>query len=406
MSILKLSWKYLKDKPLNTGLNVLLLALGLSIITVLLLVEEQFENKMNRDAAGIDMVIGAKGSPLQLVLSSVYHVDFPTGNIPLKEAQKVSRNRLIKNAIPMALGDNYEGFRIVGSNHDYLDLYRAELAAGSIWDKPFEVVIGNMVAKAKGFTVGDTFIGAHGIEAASHQHDQHPFKVVGILAPTNNVLDQLIITSVESVWYAHDDEIGQEKLNQYVNKTGFPESDKNRELTTVLIAYRNPMAAIQLPRMINGRTSLQAASPTFEITRLFELLGIGVTVIKGLALLIIFIAGLGIFIALYNSLKERKYDLALMRAIGAAKSQLFLLILMEGLVLTLLGAVGGLLLGHFFLFFIVITNEQGLFSGLDAVTFIVNEWWILIYALIVGIVASIIPAWNAYKEDIAGQLSK
>ena len=392
MSILKLSWKYLKDKPLNTGLNVLLLALGLSIITVLLLVEEQVENKMNRDAAGIDMVIGAKGSPLQLVLSSVYHVDFPTGNIPLKEAQKVSRNRLIKNAIPMALGDNYEGFRIVGSNHDYLDLYRAELAAGSIWGKPFEVVIGNMVAKAKGFTVGDTFIGAHGIEAASHQHDQHPFKVVGIL--------------VESVWYAHDDEIGQEKLNQFVNKTGFPESDKNRELTTVLIAYRNPMAAIQLPRMINGRTSLQAASPTFEITRLFELLGIGVTVIKGLALLIIFIAGLGIFIALYNSLKERKYDLALMRAIGVAKSQLFLLILMEGLVLTFLGAVGGLLLGHFFLFFIVITNEQGLFSGLDAVTFIVNEWWILIYALIVGIVASIIPAWNAYKEDIAGQLSK
>ncbi|MDO6439369.1 ABC transporter permease [Cyclobacterium sp. 1_MG-2023] len=406
MSIFKLSWKYLIDKPLNTGLNVLLLALGLSIITVLLLVEEQFESKMNRDATGIDMVIGAKGSPLQLVLSSVYHVDFPTGNIPLKEAQKVSRNRLIKNAIPMALGDNYEGYRIVGSNHDYLSLYQAELSAGSAWDKPFEVVLGSKVAKAKGFQVGDTFIGAHGIAAASHHHDQQPFQVVGILAPANNVLDQLIVTSVESVWYAHDDEIGPEKLDQEVNKIGFPEADQDRELTTVLIAYRNPMAAIQLPRMINSRTSLQAASPTFEITRLFELLGIGVTVIKGLALLIIFIAGLGIFIALYNSLKERKYDLAVMRAIGAGKSQLFLLILLEGLILTFLGAIGGLMLGHFFLFFIVITNEQGLVSGLNAVTFIGKEWWIIVYALIVGIVASIIPAWNAYKGDIAGQLSK
>lgn len=406
MSIFKLSWKYLIDKPLNTGLNVLLLALGLSIITVLLLVEEQFESKMNRDATGIDMVIGAKGSPLQLVLSSVYHVDFPTGNIPLKEAQKVSRNRLIKNAIPMALGDNYEGYRIVGSNHDYLSLYQAELSAGSAWNKPFEVVLGSKVAKAKGFQVGDTFIGAHGIEAASHHHDQQPFQVVGVLAPANNVLDQLIVTSVESVWYAHDDEIGPEKLDQEVNKTGFPEADQDRELTTVLIAYRNPMAAIQLPRMINSRTSLQAASPTFEITRLFELLGIGVTVIKGLALLIIFIAGLGIFIALYNSLKERKYDLAVMRAIGAGKSQLFLLILLEGLILTFLGAIGGLMLGHFFLFFIVITNEQGLVSGLNAVTFIDKEWWIIVYALIVGIVASIIPAWNAYKGDIAGQLSK
>lgn len=266
--------------------------------------------------------------------------------------------------------------------------------------------MGSKVAKAKGFQVGDTFIGAHGIEAASHHHDQQPFQVVGVLAPANNVLDQLIVTSVESVWYAHDDEIGPEKLDQEVNKTGFPEADQDRELTTVLIAYRNPMAAIQLPRMINSRTSLQAASPTFEITRLFELLGIGVTVIKGLALLIIFIAGLGIFIALYNSLKERKYDLAVMRAIGAGKSQLFLLILLEGLILTFLGAIGGLMLGHFFLFFIVITNEQGLVSGLNAVTFIDKEWWIIVYALIVGIVASIIPAWNAYKGDIAGQLSK
>ncbi|AEL23793.1 ABC transporter permease [Cyclobacterium marinum] len=406
MSVFKLSWKYLIDRPLNTILNVLLLALGLSIITVLLLVEEQFENKVNRDAAGIDMVIGAKGSPLQLVLSSVYHVDFPTGNIPLKEAQKVSRNRLIKNAIPMALGDNYEGFRIVGSNHDYLNIYQAELIDGKKWEKPFEVVVGSKVAKAKGFKVGDTFIGAHGIEAASHQHDQHAFQVVGILAPSNNVLDQLIVTSVESVWYAHDEEIGSEKLENQVNATGFPESDETRELTTVLIAYRSPMAAIQLPRMINGRTTLQAASPTFEMSRLFELLGIGVVVMKGLALLIIFIAGLGIFIALYNSMKERKYDLAVMRAIGAAKSQLFLLILSEGIILTFLGAIGGLILGHFFLLLIVITNEQGLVAGLNAITFTDKEWWVIVYALMVGVLASIIPAWNAYKEDIAGQLSK
>lgn len=154
MSIFKLSWKYLIDKPLNTGLNVLLLALGLSIITVLLLVEEQFESKMNRDATGIDMVIGAKGSPLQLVLSSVYHVDFPTGNIPLKEAQKVSRNRLIKNAIPMALGDNYEGYRIVGSNHDYLSLYQAELSAGSAWDKPLRWFWAVRWRKQRGFRWG------------------------------------------------------------------------------------------------------------------------------------------------------------------------------------------------------------------------------------------------------------
>ena len=350
MSIFKLSWKYLSDKPLSTGLNVLLLALGLSIITVLILVEDQFVNKMHRDAAGIDLVIGAKGSPLQLVLSSVYHVDFPTGNISIKEAQRVSKNRLIKSAIPMALGDNYAGFRIIGSNHDYLELYQAQMIAGKAWDKPFEVVLGSRIATEKGLKVGDEFIGAHGIEAESHQHDEHPYHVVGVLAPANSILDQLIITSVESVWYAHDDVNDPQKLEKSVSKTGFPETEEARELTTVLVEYRNPMAAIHLPRMVNSRSSLQAASPTFEITRLYELLGVGISVVKGLALLIIFIAGLGIFIALYNSLKERKYDLAVMRAIGAARSQLFVLILLEGIILTTLGALVGLCLGHFFLY--------------------------------------------------------
>jgi len=406
MSIFKLSWKYLMAKPLSTGLNILLLALGLSIITVLLLVENQFENKMSRDASGIDLVIGAKGSPLQLVLSSVYHIDFPTGNIPLDEARKVSRNRLIKKAIPMGLGDNFEGFRIVGSNHEYLELYNASFISGKAWTKPFEVVLGSKVAKEKGFKVGDTFVGSHGIASASHEHDEHPYVVVGILTPSHNVIDQLIVTSIESIWYSHDDTYDHEKLEQEVAKTGFPKTDEARDLTTVLVAYRNPIAAIQLPRMINSRSSLQAASPTFEISRLFELLGIGISLVQGLALVIIFIAGLGIFIALFNSLKERKYDLAVMRSIGAAKSQLFLLILLEGLILTFIGAVAGLFLGHLFLYLLVIVNEQSVISGLTAFVFVEKEWWILAYALLVGVLASIIPAWNAYRADIAAQLTK
>ena len=193
MNIFKLSWKYLMDKPLSTGLNILLLALGLSIITVLFLIEEQFENKMNKDASGIDLVIGAKGSPLQLVLSSVYHIDFPTGNIPLDEAKSVSRNRLIKKAIPMGLGDNFGGFRIVGSTHDYLELYDVSFNSGNAWNKPFEVVLGSRVAKEKGLKVGDTFVGSHGIASASHEHDEQAYLVVGVLAPSFNVIDQLIL---------------------------------------------------------------------------------------------------------------------------------------------------------------------------------------------------------------------
>ena len=418
MNLIKLSWKHLTFRPLSTGLNVFLLALGLAIITVLLLIQDQFEKKMNQDSAGIDLVVGAKGSPLQLILAGVYHIDFPTGNIPMDEAQKLSRNRLVKNIIPMALGDNYQGFRIVGTNHDYVSLYDASLESGELWQKPFEVVLGAEVAAKSAYNVGDEFLGSHGISIGSHEHDANRFKVVGVLNSKGNVLDRLILTSIESIWYTHDegeaektDTTGNHNqhvidLTKTVASKGFPKTTESRDLTTLLIQYRNPMAAIQLPRMINSGTSMQAASPSFETARLFELLGVGITLLQGLAVVIIGISGLGIFIALYNSLKERKYDLAILRAIGASRGQLLLLIFLEGIMLTLMGAVLGILLGHTFLSVIISQNEQGVVGALHPWIFLKQELWIVVYALSVGVLASIIPAFAAYQTSIAKQLTK
>ncbi len=406
MNMLKLSWKYLVAKPLNTGLNILLLALGLAIITVLILIQDQFENKMTRDAEGIDLVVGAKGSPLQLILSSVYHIDYPTGNIDMEEAQALSRNRLVKNIIPLGMGDNYEGYRIVGTNHDYLELYKAEIEKGEVWTKPFDVVLGYEVAVKLNLKVGDNFIGSHGIGSSSHEHDEHPYLVKGILAKRENVLDKLILTSIESVWYSHDEDHDHAKFEADVSTTGFPPSDEDREVTSLLVQYRNPMAAVQLPRYVNSRSSMQAASPSFEISRLFELLGVGVKLIQGLAFAIIIIAGLGIFIALFNSLKERKYDLAVMRTLGASSFQLFMHIVLEGIILTFLGALVGIAIGHLFLAVLVMQNEQGAISGLSAAVFLQEELWIIAYAVAVGFIASLIPAWTAYQTDIAKQLTK
>lgn len=406
MNMLKLSWKYLVAKPLNTGLNIILLALGLAIITVLILIQDQFEKKMTRDAEGIDLVVGAKGSPLQLILSSVYHIDFPTGNIDMQDAIALSKNRLIKNIIPLGLGDNYQGYRIVGTNYDYLELYNAKMGEGKIWEKPFDVVLGYEVASKLGLTVGDNFVGSHGIGSSSHEHDEHPYIVTGILAKQGNVLDKLVLTSIESVWYTHDEGHDHDKFEKSVSKSGFPETDEEREVTSLLVQYRNPMAAVQLPRYINSRSALQAASPAFEISRLFELLGVGVKLIQGLAVVIIVIAGLGIFIALFNSLKERKYDLAVMRTLGASRGQLFFHIVLEGVILTVLGALVGILMGHLFLALLVMQNEQGAVSGLTSAVFLQEEVWILVYAIMVGIIASLIPAWSAYQTDIAKQLSK
>lgn len=406
MNMLKLSWKYLVAKPLNTALNVLLLALGLAILTVLILVQDQFEEKMTRDARGIDLVVGAKGSPLQLILSSIYHIDFPTGNIPLEEAEGVSKNRLIENVIPLGLGDNYEGFRIVGTNYDYLELYQATFQEGKVWESPFDVVLGYDVAQKLQLKAGDSFVGSHGIGSSSHEHEEHPYRVNGILKKNGTVVDNLILTSIESVWYTHDEEHDLANMKKPVATSGFPEAGEGREITSLLVQYRSPMAAVQLPRFINSRSALQAASPAFEITRLFELLGVGITFIRGLAIVIIIIAGLSIFIALYNSLKERKYDLAIMRTIGASKTQVFFHIVFEGIILTSLGALAGIFIGHLFLYFLVISHEQGSLSGLSATLFLKEELWIVAYAVMIGIIAALLPAWQAYNTNITKQLTK
>lgn len=413
MNLFKLSWKYLIFNPLSTGLNVLLLAMGLAIITVLLLIQDQIQRKMTQDAAGIDLVVGAKGSPLQLILSSVYHIDFPTGNIALDEANKLTRNRLVKSIIPLALGDNFEGFRIVGTNHDYLKLYESELASGDLWQFPFEVVLGAEVAGKTGLKVGDQFEGSHGISVGSHAHEEHAFRVVGVLKSNGSVQDRLVLTSIETIWYTHDeadtvdsDHHASDLRNEKITVSGFPKTELPRELTSLLIRFRNPMAVIQLPRQINSGTSMQAASPSFEMLRLFELLGVGVSLLQGLAIVLIGISGLGIFIALYNSLKERKYDLAILRTMGASRIQLVVLIFLEGIMLTFMGAVLGVLFGHLFLWVLISQNDQGVVANLEAWIFLKEELWIVLYALGVGFTASLIPAWSAYQTSIAKQLTK
>jgi putative ABC transport system permease protein len=317
----------------------------------------------------------------------------------------------------------------LGTNHDYLDLYAVKFAAGKAWEKPFEVTLGAESAKILGLKLGDSFSGSHGISVGSHDHDQHAFTVTGILAPSGKVVDRLVLTSIESVWFTHDEEgdtepvasvveeetsltseetpeLGMDSHLQGVAARGFPITDQEREVTTLLVRYRNPMAAIQLPRMINSGTSMQAASPAFEMSRLFELLGVGISLLQGLAIALVVIAGLSIFIALYNSLKERKYDLAILRTLGASRLQLVTLVFLEGISLTTLGALLGIGFGHGFLALVVALTTQEVVSLVDSWIFLPEEGLIFAYALAVGVVASLIPAWSAYQTSIAKQLTK
>ena len=203
MNLVYLSFRSILFKPLSSLLSMLLFGFGLAIIVLILLVSTHLKNEINTNVQGVDLVIGAKGSPMQLILANVFHIDFPTGNIPLKEAAKLTRNRLIKSSIPLSLGDSYAGYRIVGTTSAYLDLYNAQVAEGS-WDEvEMKAVIGWNVSQQAGLKRGDTFSSTHGLADMGAGHDEHPFEVTGILAPSGTVLDDLMLTSIASVWHVH-----------------------------------------------------------------------------------------------------------------------------------------------------------------------------------------------------------
>ena len=211
-----LAFKNMVSKPLNLLLSLLLLTLSVALVTFVLQLRGQLGGQLNKNIAPFDMVVGAKGSPLQLVLSSVLHVDVPTGNIKLKEIATLQNHPFVEEAIPVSYGDNYKGYRILGTKPDYLDSYEATLGDGRLYQKSFEVVVGSSARSKLNLQLGDTFISSHGlVESAGEGHEDHPFEVVGILEPTGTVVDQLLISNLESVWEAHDhDGEGHEEHDQ------------------------------------------------------------------------------------------------------------------------------------------------------------------------------------------------
>jgi len=425
--MIRLAWAYMRDRPLTVGLNALLLGIAVATLVLLLQFATQAGERFERDARGIDLVVGAKGSPLQLVLSSVYHIDQPTGNIPLGELARLRADPGVGKAVPLALGDNFKGFRIVGSDSGLLDLYGARIAQGRAFARPSEVVLGADVARRTGAGLGQKFVGSHGLETdpdGEQGHDHAPFETVGILAPTGTALDRLIITSVESVWdvhgIAHDEHDDDHEGDAGHDHADHDDHDHHSEhhdealqaeapqpeITAILVRYRNAAAAMRLPTQINRQTALQAAAPAVEAARLLGLFG---SVIEGARLfgwLLALSAGLSLFVALWSATRAREGDLALLRVMGATPGAVFGTILVEGLLIAAIGAVGGIALAH-----AAMAAASSAFPtiselGISALRFLPGEAVILGAALAIGLVAAAIPAIRIFRVDLAETLAK
>lgn len=425
MNIFKLSIKNIVSKPLNSILSLALLIFGIGIISLMLQLNSLIKTQMDNNLKGIDMVVGAKGSPLQLILSAVYHIDSPTGNISVEDAEKIKNNRMVGSSIDLLYGDNYKGYRIVGTEQKFLDLYNAKIKEGKKWDEPFEVVVGSKIYSKFNIKIDDELVSSHGLRETGELHTDRLFKVVGLLEPSNSVIDQLIVTSPQSIWDLHDDhDHGSEDHEEEHDHEHDEEHDHDhdeehdhehdeehdhehddKEITAMLIKFKSPMNIIQFPRQINEDTNLQAAVPSYEISRLFKLFGFGIETLTYLAYLIIIVSAFSLFINLFNSMRERKYEMALIRTLGSSRRQLSMMIIFESLILTTVGFFIGLLVSRLGVMFVSSLMEESLNYNLKSFGILNEELWLLGLSIFIGLISSIIPALQVYNLNISETLA-
>jgi len=383
MNIWKITIQNIKSKPLYTLLSVFTLSLSIALLLGIQQLKTSFEYQMENNLGDIDLVIGAKGSPLQLVLSSVLHLDNPTGNIKYGDAKKIGEHPMVSKAVPISYGDNYKGYRIVGAGKGFDTFYNAEIQQGNAPQKSMEVVLGHAVAEKLQLNIGDTLSSSHGLVENDIEVHEEEFTVVGIYKPTQKVIDGLIVTNLESVWHVHDhdhnhdDETREDALEHDDNGHHHHDEDQHdeeanhehdhdhhddeKEVTALLISFRNQMALLTLPREINENTTMQAALPKYELNKLYQFTGIGFKTISWIAYVILIISGLTIFISLYKMIKERAFDLALLRSYGASNVQLVKMVIYEGLVIVCVALVIGFFLakaGLYVLFNVVEGTHQ------------------------------------------------
>jgi putative ABC transport system permease protein len=390
MNILTLSWRNFKAEFFKKTLNIVLIAFGIIIINSIYLISHQLENRLDAHAGKVDLVVGAKGSPMQLILSSIYHADFPTGNIKLKEAESLTKHPYVKQAVPVSIGDSYMGYRVVGTDQGFLSLYGLSIAKGRIFKEEFEAVIGANAAKDLNLKIGSPFYSAHGLTEGAADHHGHPFRVVGIMEHSGTVADQLLLTNLESIWHAH----------------GIEDQTDEKEITSLLIKYTTPLAIAVFPSMVNQIPNLQAASPALETARLFSLLSTGLEIIQAFGILIIVLAAFSVFMILYSSLEERKMDIALIRSMGASSLKVFTIMALEGLIITILGTTTGIIASHIILELSTVILPAQQATAISGLIFLPGELWVFAFGLITGFIASLIPAISAYKTDISTVLAK
>ncbi|MFO7640748.1 MAG: ABC transporter permease [Candidatus Competibacteraceae bacterium] len=412
MAILSLAGKSLWNRRLTSALVVLSIALSVALLLGVERLRTQARASFANTLSGTDLIVGARGSPLNLLLYSVFRIGDPTNNVSWGSYQTFAAHPQVAWTVPLSLGDSHRGFPVLGTSQAYFQHYRygraqpLRLAEGREFTDVFDVVLGAVVADRLGYALGQPIIIAHGVgEVSFALHDDKPFQVVGILARTGTPVDQTVHISLDGMEAIHADWFGGAPIP---GMRLAPERVRQLDLTpktitAFLVGLHSRTAIFRMQREINtfAGEPLLAILPGLTLQQLWDLMGLAenaLLVVSGLVVLV----GLTVMLAaLLTGLNERRREMAILRAVGARPGHIFALVLGESLVLALVGAALGVLLlqGGLLVAGPLLEARLGLaIAGWPPSS---HELILLASVLGCGLVAGLFPAWRAYRYSLA-----
>ena len=432
MSLWTVAWNYLWSRKLTTTLTILSVALAVGLISAVITLRDETRARFEQEQQAYDVVVGPPGSPLQMTLNAVYFMDNPTGAMPWWQYEAILDMEDVVDAFPVGLGDTYNGFSIVGTEAKLFDFTwthprtRVEtkpfqIAEGRFFEKPMEAVVGYRVARVRELQVGDTFAGHHGTqdipdELNEYDHSEHEYTVVGILEPSGTSNDRAIFVDLQSIWdlHPHEEEEGAEEHDESAeDEHGHDHEDEHdhdhdddRTLTAVLVSLDSAAYRFSFSQEVTEQLPVTAAIPVMQILRLYDqILQPAVVIMQWVGYIIVTISAISILIGLYLSIIQRKRDLAVMRALGASAFEIFGAVMIEAFLVTIMGIAAGWALGKGMAYGLgkYMAEEYGFtMAGLGTGP---DELKFFVVVGMVGLLAGILPAWQAYQVDVAKDLS-
>lgn len=440
MTTLSIVTKNLRKRLLATVLTTLSIALGAGLILSILTIQSETEKSFNQTSVGYDLILAAKGSQLQSTLNTLYHVETSTGIVPYALYEATLRDPRVEYAFPFYVGDSFRQYRVIGTSTDYLEQAapRRGMAYtfrdGRNFEAVHEAVLGGLVADQTGMKVGDTFFFTHGVTMADgaaeeYVHEDHPVTIVGILDYTGTANDRVIFSAVQTTHSVHAPFQGtpedHDHEHDHAHDDDLEVAAKPENLDAVLVKFKSPASALQVAGMINYpvpanpviannlrrdplfpyREGIMAVSPAVQINALMNIIGNVDWVLRAIAVLVVIVALFGILVAIYNTMEERKRDIAIMRSLGASRGTILRIILLEAAFICFMGSFIGLLLGWAASAAVApyLITSAGIF--IEPFAFGLNHALVLMILVGLGIIAGTIPALKAYRTDVASHLT-